>query len=245
MKKIYLLIMTLVLFFHVCADDNIVLKWNNATLEAIKINKTPPPMAARNLALVHTAMYDAWTAYDDVAFSTLFDGFCRRPKDERTLENKQKAISFAAYKVLLNLFPLISHQAFETLMIELGYDPNDNEYNMHTPSGIGNTVAFDLINFRKNDMSNQLGNDPNSKGTPYSDYTGYQPVNTFDHLNDPSKWQPLLVNGVVQTFLVPHWGLVVPFSLTNLAELTPNLLQYILKKKQGMKIKQDKYLKLN
>src|SRR5690349_18528750 len=36
-----------------------VIVWNEAALEAIKKDRTPPPLAARNLAMVHVAVYDA------------------------------------------------------------------------------------------------------------------------------------------------------------------------------------------
>src|SRR5262245_65526634 len=36
-----------------------VARWNEAALAAVKAERTPPPVAARNLAIVHVAMYDA------------------------------------------------------------------------------------------------------------------------------------------------------------------------------------------
>ncbi len=38
---------------------------------------------ARALAIVHTAMYDAWAAYDPVATGVHWDGDLRRPLAER------------------------------------------------------------------------------------------------------------------------------------------------------------------
>src|SRR4029453_12069408 len=46
------------------ADDNAVLRWSEQTLAAIRALKTGPTVNARALAIVHTAMYDAWSAYD-------------------------------------------------------------------------------------------------------------------------------------------------------------------------------------
>src|SRR5688572_3463059 len=79
------------------ATDNIVLQWNEATLEAIRATRLGPPMVARALAIVHTSMYDAWAAYDQVAVGTRLGGTLRRPLAEHTLANKDKAISYAAY----------------------------------------------------------------------------------------------------------------------------------------------------
>ena len=38
-----------------------------------------PPIVARVLAVVHTCMYDAWAAYDDVAVGTRLGNTLRRP----------------------------------------------------------------------------------------------------------------------------------------------------------------------
>ena len=61
------------------ADDNAVLRWSEQTLAAIRALKTGPTINARALAIVHTAMYDAWSAYDPVAVGTRLGGTLRRP----------------------------------------------------------------------------------------------------------------------------------------------------------------------
>jgi len=188
-----------------------VLQWNQATIDAIRNAKTPPPIASRAFAMMHTAMFDAWAAYDSVALSTRLGGALRRPEAERTIPNKEKAISFAAYRVMVDLFSTQT-SLFDALMSSLGYDPSDLSVDTTSPSGIGNISAQVLLNYRHFDGSNQLGD---LHLGAYSDYTGYAPVNTADTLDDPNKWQPLLVNGVPQTWLLPQWGLVKPFALSS------------------------------
>ncbi|MET0476798.1 MAG: hypothetical protein ABW222_02460, partial [Actinomycetota bacterium] len=61
------------------ADDNAALRWSEQTLAAIRALKTGPTINARALAIVHTAMYDAWAAYDPVAVGTRLGGSLRRP----------------------------------------------------------------------------------------------------------------------------------------------------------------------
>jgi hypothetical protein len=229
--------------FQSLAADSIVLTWNQATLNGIQAGVLGGTPAFRALALVHTSMYDAWAAYDDNAFGTQRGGTLRRPINERTSSNKNAAISFAAYRTLLRLFGAQTpagnayRAQLTLLMVQLGFDANDTGMNTVTPSGIGNLVANDLLNYRQNDGSNQLGNEvgtfwngtalitvPTTPATPYVDYTGYVPVNpptpyigngTFT-VNDPNKWQPLIQpNGVIQTYLTPFWNLVVPFALTS------------------------------
>lgn len=58
----------------------VVTQWNDAILEAIRTTHPGPPIVARSLAIVHTCMYDAWAAYDNVAGGTRLGGLFRRPR---------------------------------------------------------------------------------------------------------------------------------------------------------------------
>ena len=55
-------------------SDNAVLVWGEACLQTIRDLRHGPPMTGRTLAIVHTAMYDAWAAYDPVAVGTRLGG---------------------------------------------------------------------------------------------------------------------------------------------------------------------------
>jgi hypothetical protein len=202
------------------ADDNVVLRWDEQTLAAIRALKTGPTINARALAVVHTAMYDAWTAYDATAVPTQRAGWARRPAAERTLAHKSTAISYAAYRALLNLFPARAGD-FTAFMSALGYDPNDTTTDPATPAGVGNQAAAAVLAFRAGDGSNQAGG--------YADTcvpACYVPVNSPDQVNDPFRWQPLRHpdgngNLVVQKYLTPHWGNVTPFALTSPNQFLP------------------------
>jgi hypothetical protein len=77
-----------------------------------------PPIVARALAIVHTAMHDAWAAYDEVAIGTRLGGSLRRPSAEHTLANRAEAVSFAAYRALVERYPdrkLASMRAWPTI----------------------------------------------------------------------------------------------------------------------------------
>jgi len=56
------------------AEPNVVIEWNNATLQGIRDAKLGAPVVARALAIVHTCMYDAWAAYDGRAVGTQLSG---------------------------------------------------------------------------------------------------------------------------------------------------------------------------
>jgi hypothetical protein len=198
--------------------DSVVTDWNNATLQAIRVSKIGPPMVARALAIVHTCAYDAWSAYDPVALSTQSGGALRRPPLERTEANKREAVSFAAYQALADLFPA-QKASFDSLMASLGYDPANLSLDPTTPVGLGNFCAAAVILSRHNDGANQLGD---LHFPPYSDYTGYVPVNTVDQIINPNRWQPLqFCNGATPAYIGAFWGNVTPFALESAGQFRP------------------------
>ena len=207
-------------------EPNVVLRWNTLALNTIRQTRPAPPVAARALAILHTCIYDAWAAYDAVALGTRLGGDLRRPAWERTVENKQEALSFAAYRALSDLFPA-QEGTFAGLLRTLGYDPAGGLPALvsgpSTPAGVGTLAALAVLEQRRRDGSNQLGD---RGGDAYTDYTGYVPVNGVDTLSDPNRWQPLRVldgAGVasVQKCAVPHWGRVLPFGLSSGMQLRP------------------------
>jgi hypothetical protein len=164
---------------------NLAERWNSITLQGMRDAKMGAPMAARALGIVHTCMYDAWAAYDEHAVGTQLRGALRRPASERTESNKERAISYAAYRALTDVLPVDTETAYKGLMRELGYDPKDNSTDIETPTGIGNVVCAAVLEFRHHDQSNQLGDmlriesSGNGDGPLgiYGDWSGYRPVN--------------------------------------------------------------------
>ena len=204
--------------------DTIVTDWDAVALQAIRDTRPGPPMVARALAITHTAIFDAWAAYDAKAVGTRLGSSLRRPANERTDFNKKTAISYAAYRALADLFPT-QIAKFDAKMYALGFDPTNQSTDTSTAAGIGNVAASALLEYRHHDGSNQLG-DLSASHIPYSDYTGYAPVNTPDAIIDPSHWQPLRIpdgrgGSTVQTFIAPHWGKVKPFALTSTDQFRP------------------------
>jgi hypothetical protein len=190
------------------SGSNAVLQWNNAALKAVRDISPGPTIASRAIAIMHTCMYDAWATYDAKANPTRPNGIVRQKK----VKDATEAISYAAYSALLDLFP--SEAALYTsLMQSLGFDPSNTSTDITTQAGVGNVAAQAVLSYRHGDGSNQLNG--------YTDTTGYVPVNTPTQLNDPTKWQPLLVNGKQQPYLTPHWGKVTPFALTSASQFRP------------------------
>src|SRR5208337_5535154 len=108
------------------APQTAVIPWASVAMQGVRDAKIGAPMAARTLAIVQTCMYDAWAAYDEQAVGTQLRGALRRPAGERTEENKQRAISYAAYRALADVLPVDTESVYKPLMRQLGYDPNDH-----------------------------------------------------------------------------------------------------------------------
>jgi Ca2+-binding RTX toxin-like protein len=204
-------------------SPTISVQWDQAVQQAV-INTSPgPTIASRAYSILHTAMYDAWSAYDPNAISTQAGDSLQRPLTENTEANKNEAMSFAAYRVLNELFPT-QKTIFDQLMSDLGFDISNTTTDPTIPAGIGNISAESLMQFRHNDGSNQLNG--------FVDTTGYQPVNSsIDSIVDIAKWTPEFVpidsqsgdNEFLrqQSFLTPQWSVVTPFALNDPSAVRP------------------------
>jgi len=143
----------------------------------------------------------------------------RVPDSARTPLNKTTAVSYAAFRTLLDLFPS-QRPMLEGRLAELGFNPANASKDPSSPVGIGNLMAAAVLEFCHKDGSNQLG-DLGGSG-PYTDYTDYQAVNFPEELIDAGRWQPLRSEtGAVQRFLSPHWGNVTPFALKSADQFRP------------------------
>ena len=201
-------------------NDNVVLQWDEELLQAVRALPPGPTVTARAISVVHTAMFDAWAAYDPIARGTRLGGSLRRPAAEHTPANKNKAISFAAYKALVDLFPARQFDFAEQMKALYG---EGWVLDTSTPVKVGNTAAQAVLDYRHADGSNQLNG--------YADTTGYKPVNTGDTIVDPWRWQPLRVplgTGPEQRATTPQWSKVKGFALKSPSQFTvpgPDRLQ--------------------
>jgi membrane-associated phospholipid phosphatase len=78
---------------------DVVLRWNETTLTAIKADRTSPPMAARNLAIVHGAIYDAVNGIYRTHRAYYVDS---QPPEGTCVE---AAAAIAAHRALVALYP--------------------------------------------------------------------------------------------------------------------------------------------
>lgn len=200
----------------------LALQWNRLTCDAIYYAQLPPTLAARALAMVHTAMYDAWTAYAGGCYiSTITGDRLKRPEEEHTKENREIAFSYAAWRIVEALFvdslkEEKLHEMVSPLLGSLdGCRIDDCSLDVKTPQGVGNLSAKLILESRRGDGSNPK---------EYADYTGYRPVNPPppEQVVKVDRWQPQLEGTKrPQKFLHPHWGLVRPFALECGGQLRP------------------------
>jgi hypothetical protein len=215
-------------------NDNVVVKWDDELLQTIRANPggTGPTITARAIAVLHTAIYDAWAAYDSIPDGVHYTG--KATATSTLAADREKAISFAAYETLAWLFPYRAGD-YKLQMDELGYtDLGDTS----APAQIGRAAFEATKTYRGNDGSNQTPG-TNAAGQPvmtYPDNTpNYQSKNTVDDIIEPWRWQPLCVltpdgvaagapavpprngctapNYAVQKAYTPHWGNVKAFAL--------------------------------
>jgi hypothetical protein len=193
-------------------QPSMVVSWNATALDVIRNGALGPPAVARALGMTHTAMFDAWAAYDAKAVAVSAGAPAKRPASEATEAAKSAAVSVAAYRVLLNLYPTQKDRLDAALKAQ-NLAP-DNTAQDGTPAGVGNLAAAALIAARANDGSNQ--------SNAYADTSGYQPANSATEMKDVNYWQPqTFCNGRAPGFLLPHWGTVKPFALASGSTLRP------------------------
>lgn len=209
--------------------NNMAYKWGEISMTATandteKFNPRPT-VTSRYLGLIWTAVFDAWTRYDNAAVPLYLKTVNRRPSQERTLKNKETAISYAAYRAMMKYF-VSDSLMLKNAMKDFGLNPDDQSLDPATAVGIGNLAAKTIIESRQFDGSNETGTIKGSSGQPYSDYTGYTPVNHPDSLTDLQHWQPKYFSDVKKGrfapgCLTPHWQKVTPLLLDSSNQFRP------------------------
>jgi hypothetical protein len=215
--------------FEPHGESNFAYKWGKISLECTANDtdkfKPRPTVTSRILALTWTAIFDAWSCYDEKAIPFYLTSAERQSPSKRTLKNKEIAISYAAYRTLLHYY-FSDSVILRKKMTAFGFDPDNQTLDPTTPEGIGNLAAKSVIEKRMNDGSNKAGTLLKNDTTLYADYTGYTPVNTADKLNDVGRWQPKYFSDgkggkFLPQCLTPHWMNVAPLALDSASQFRP------------------------
>ena len=199
------------------ADPTISVIWDRVVQQAVIETESfvGPTIASRAYAMMHTAMYDAWSSYDDTALRVSFDLEGDNIAGSGGDAEKAKAMSFAAITVLRDLFPDMEELYVSVMQDRLGYALEDDG---SQAAQIGIDAAEDLLALRGDDGSNQANG--------YADTTGYTPFNPDPtEINDITRWTPENVpidpedaSPAEQNFLTAQWLEVEGFGLAENAD---------------------------
>ncbi len=214
-------------------NKSVARQWNEAILDAIRINFPDPPIVARNLYHASAAMWDAFWPYQEKGWGeaqAIFHEEVVSP--ENWLGGREsaqsEAISYAVFRIVSERYKTAFNSeaillSFNDLMESFGFDPNIESIEGDSPAAVGNRIGFAILAAGLEDGSNEENG--------YTDTSGYSPLNepliygtSGVTLVDPNRWQPLSLeqsvtkNGIdlgeeTQSFLTPSWNLVTPFAL--------------------------------
>ena len=218
-------------------SQSIARQWNEQNLNAIRLDVPHPPVHARNLFHVSVAMWDAWAAYDDIAIGYVhnekavpFDIEGNGISDEDVVRSREKAISFAAYRILKYRYQNsvgneITLKSLSDQMTSLGYDESEDSVIGSLPAAVGNRVANSILSFFWDDGSRELDRYVDDTYSPDNDPLPLdEPRFTLLTTFNPNHWQPLAFgdfaltqNGIetdlIQKYQGSQWHLVRPFAL--------------------------------
>ena len=192
MKTFVLLPLSFVwLFSPTPAGADVVTAWNAAALAAIRAEKTPPPVASRALAILHTAIYDAVNGILRTHEPYLVGGFVSRSA------SVEAAASAAAHRVLVSLFSAEKDAFDDYYQAALASLPAQPQ----TRAGIawGETVAEKILAFRAADGADTAMQQPTGVG--------------------PGFWVP--TPPAFAPFLLPQWAFLQPFCMSSTSEFRP------------------------
>jgi hypothetical protein len=159
------------------------LRWNDAALQTIKAAKTPPPLAARHLAILHVAMVDAVTGVRHA---------CRPFEVEVTARadtSVEAAAAGAAHRVLTELYPDRTRQ-FDALLDRSLAAIGDSD-GVDKGLALGRYVAKEVLVWRAED-----GSDREVRFTPK---------------HGPAEWEP--TPPAFARPLCPQWPSMTCFAL--------------------------------
>jgi membrane-associated phospholipid phosphatase len=160
-----------------------VLAWNDALLDAVRADGTPPPLAARNMAIVHLAVADAVAAVDRSFEPYAVDIRLPRPA------SASAAAAAAAHRSLVGLYPDQAAAFRATLHDSLAAIPAGPD--RLRGFLLGRHVAQRTLAMRRND-----GADAASDYAPGA---------------GPGRWEP--TPPAFADALLPQWPDVTPFAI--------------------------------
>ena len=194
MKKltVFVSILGAVLSAAVPASADVVTDWNTQALNAIRAAKTPPPVASRQLAILHLSIYDAVNGITRTHEPYRIRGTVARSA------STEAAAAAAAHRVMVSLYAANAaayDAAYQTTLNALGNSPD-------VWKGIawGDQVAQNILAWRATDGFNAAVTPPAALVT--------------------GDWVP--TPPALAAFLLPQWGHVTPFAMSSSTQFRPH-----------------------
>jgi hypothetical protein len=172
-------------------SGDVVLQWNEVLLDAIRAERTPPPPAARNLAIMHIAIYDAVNSIDGSYQSYLVDK--GSPKGASVVA----AAAQAAHDALAAVYPQHAAAFDAALQASLAEVPDGPAERQGI--AVGRYAAKKILAARADDGADAV--------VPYTPGV------------DPGDWQP--TPPAFAASLFPQWPLLAPFTMTSGDQFRP------------------------
>lgn len=167
------------------------LLWNEIALEAIRQDRTVPPLASRNLAVLHVAIHDT--------INTIYQSYRPYHVTLRATEpiDPELAAASAAHRVLSLVYP---HQVrrFDTAL-DRARAAVTLEKDRSRAEKLGRHVADRVLALRKSDATRQGG--------------------SYKALAAVGVWRPTLPRQAAG--LLPDWGQATPFVIRDRDRLRP------------------------
>jgi membrane-associated phospholipid phosphatase len=170
---------------------DIVLTWNEHLLDAIRVARTAPPVAARAMAIVHTSIYDAVNAIDRTHEAYRVNVLAH-PR-----ASQEAAVAAAAHRGLVALFPgqqATFDAALASSLASIPDGPAEED-----GIALGQLVAEQILGVRSTDGSGAV--------VPYAPGP------------NPGDWRPT-PPGFLPPAL-PQWADVTPWALNSGSQVRP------------------------
>ncbi|HEV8610802.1 MAG TPA: phosphatase PAP2 family protein [Thermoanaerobaculia bacterium] len=177
--------------FALAARADVVTEWNSAALDAIRADRTPPPRAARILAILHAAIYDAVNGITQTHEPYFVTG---KPAGVASVE---AAASAAAHRVLVALFPARAEGLDALYASKL--DAFRDHPSLRVGVEWGESVADAILDLRSSDHADDV--------VTYVPRTG------------AGYWAP--TPPALAAALLPQWPGVTPFAMTSGGQFRP------------------------
>jgi len=177
--------------FALSVRADVVTDWNSAALDAIRADRTSPPQAARILAILHVAIYDAVNGVTQT-----HEPYFVKEKPVG-VASAEVAASAAAHRILAELFP--AHAESLDALYASKLDVFRDHPSLTAGIAWGETAAQAILDLRSGDHSDDV--------VIYVPRTG------------AGFWTP--TPPAFAPSLLPQWPVVTPFAMTSGGQFRP------------------------